>query len=497
MAEAFTGIETDLTLLEWSDLNRPLMQRLSLEAPGTYAHTIAIANLAEAACRAIGANRVARARGRVLSRHRQDREAAVLRRESGRRAATRTTCCSPSASAQIIRNHVREGLELARGVQAAARAARVHHRAPRHRNDHLLPRQSATARRRRPDAAEYIYPGPLPQSAETAVVMLADGIEAAARVLHEPTPREDPRRRRAHRAAAHGSGPARATRRSRCARSRSIKDEFTRVLVGMYHNRIDYPAASGGVTSEFASRMSLDVDVTHRRRARSPLAARASPTSRAPRCAPSACRNALVSITLRRPARDRAAEPRRISGIAGRPTSSRSASRARRRRDPVDRRHLHLRRMSARRTRRRGAAAGARRDRAARRARHAARARLRSSRGRRARELGHVAPAGAAPAARSSTRRNGAMMTTLVAWIIGIVADARRRRCSSTRRQRAARVSCVGGGVASSRRGVRRARTAASRAVDGARAGVHRGGGRARAGAALWRRIAARTARSS
>src|SRR5206468_7001855 len=56
MAEGFTGIETDLTLLEWSDLNRPLMQRLSLEAPGTYAHTIAIANLAEAACRAIGAN---------------------------------------------------------------------------------------------------------------------------------------------------------------------------------------------------------------------------------------------------------------------------------------------------------------------------------------------------------------------------------------------------------------------------------------------------------
>ena len=47
---------TDLTLLEWSDLNRPLMQRLSLEAPGTYAHTIAIANLAESAANAVGAN---------------------------------------------------------------------------------------------------------------------------------------------------------------------------------------------------------------------------------------------------------------------------------------------------------------------------------------------------------------------------------------------------------------------------------------------------------
>ena len=145
MVEAFTGIETDLTLLEWSDLNRPLMQRLSLEAPGTYAHTIAIANLAEAACRAIGANRATRARRRVLSRHRQDREAAVLRRESGegpqpaRRAQARArarrsfaiTCAKASSSPTI---------------QAAARAARVHHRAPRHGHDQLLPRQGATAR---------------------------------------------------------------------------------------------------------------------------------------------------------------------------------------------------------------------------------------------------------------------------------------------------------------------------------------------------------------
>jgi membrane-associated HD superfamily phosphohydrolase len=55
-AEQFAGVDTDLTLLEWSDLNRPLLRRLSLEAPGTYAHTIAIANLAESASNAIGAN---------------------------------------------------------------------------------------------------------------------------------------------------------------------------------------------------------------------------------------------------------------------------------------------------------------------------------------------------------------------------------------------------------------------------------------------------------
>src|SRR5256712_10246476 len=56
LAEALTGITTDLTLLELSDPSRPLLRRLSLEAPGTYAHSVAMANLVEAACHRIGAN---------------------------------------------------------------------------------------------------------------------------------------------------------------------------------------------------------------------------------------------------------------------------------------------------------------------------------------------------------------------------------------------------------------------------------------------------------
>jgi len=56
LAEAITHITTDLTLLELSDPSRPLLRRLSLEAPGTYAHSVAMANLVEAACNRIGAN---------------------------------------------------------------------------------------------------------------------------------------------------------------------------------------------------------------------------------------------------------------------------------------------------------------------------------------------------------------------------------------------------------------------------------------------------------
>ena len=220
MAETFTGIETDLTLLEWSDLNRPLMQRLSLEAPGTYAHTIAIANLAEAACRAIGANALLARVGAYYhdigkiakpqyfvenqAKGRNPHDALASRRE-------RTDHSRPR----------RGGLELAGAAATPARVAGVHHRASRHRHDLLLPRQGAArARTRVGNADDFAYPGPLPQSAETAVVMLADGIEAATRVLA----RSDAARRSATSSStSSGSASSRdscATRRSPCARSR-------------------------------------------------------------------------------------------------------------------------------------------------------------------------------------------------------------------------------------------------------------------------------------
>jgi len=251
MAEAFTRIETDLTLLEWSDLNRPLMQRLSLEAPGTYAHTIAIANLAEAACRAIGANALL---ARVGAYYHDIGKIArpqyfVENQPKGRNPHD---VLRPGASAQIIRNHVREGLELAAEYKLP-RALRAF--ITEHHGTGTISYFLDKARQgddQSPDAAEYVYPGPLPQSPETAVVMLADGIEAAARVIHEPTPdkvREVVDHIVRQRIEQGQLADAPLTLRQ----IEIIKEEFTRVIVGMYHNRIDYPAAMGGVTSEFAS----------------------------------------------------------------------------------------------------------------------------------------------------------------------------------------------------------------------------------------------------
>jgi hypothetical protein len=251
IAEGFTGIETDLTLLEWSDLNRPLMQRLSLEAPGTYAHTIAIANLAENACRAIGANALL---ARVGAYYHDIGKIArpqyfVENQAKGRNPHD---ALAPAVSAEIIREHVARGLALA-----------ADHKLPRALRTFIVEHHGTStiayfldkARQREGEpanVADFSYPGPRPQSAETAVVMLADGVEASARVLGDPTPD------RIHELVEHivrqrieqgQLAEAPLTLRQ----IEMVKAEFTRVLAGMYHSRIEYPVETGGVGSGFAS----------------------------------------------------------------------------------------------------------------------------------------------------------------------------------------------------------------------------------------------------
>jgi membrane-associated HD superfamily phosphohydrolase len=102
------------------------------------------------------------------------------------------------------------------------------------------------------NTAEFAYPGPSPRSIETAIVMLADGVEAAARVLNDPTPqkiREVVDRIVRQRLDQGQLREAPIT----LAQLETAKEQFTRVLSGMYHSRIDYPASSGGITAEFGS----------------------------------------------------------------------------------------------------------------------------------------------------------------------------------------------------------------------------------------------------
>jgi cyclic-di-AMP phosphodiesterase PgpH len=249
LAESYTGIETDLTLLEWSDLNRPLTQRLSLEAPGTFAHTMIIANLADSACRAIGANALL---ARVGAYYHDIGKLSgphyfVENQIAGRNPHE---AMQPAASAEIIRRHVLEGVRLAEqhGVPRVIRAFITEHHGTAPISYFLDKAKQDNADF---DATAYEYPGPLPRSAETAVVMLADGVEAATRVLNEPTARrvreviEHIVRQRLE------QGQLREAPLT-MKQLEMVKDEFARILAGMYHSRIDYPRESGGITAEFA-----------------------------------------------------------------------------------------------------------------------------------------------------------------------------------------------------------------------------------------------------
>ena len=251
LLEEITGIDTYLKLLEWSDLNRPIMQRLSLEAPGPYAHTIAMANLVESAANAIGANGLLARVGTYYHDIGKLRKPQyfVENQPKGRNPHDKL---KPAQSAAIIRNHIRDGLELAEThkLPGAVRAFISEHHGTGQITYFLEKARERDGVPPNPD--EYTYPGPVPQSAETAICMLADGVEAAMRVLSDPTPDKIREvvdhivRQRME------QGQLRDAPLT-LQQLEQVKAEFTRVLTGMYHNRIDYPAASGGVTSEFAS----------------------------------------------------------------------------------------------------------------------------------------------------------------------------------------------------------------------------------------------------
>jgi cyclic-di-AMP phosphodiesterase PgpH len=250
IAERLTGRETHLTLLEWGDLHNPLLQRLSLEAPGTYAHTIAIANMSEAACRAIGANALL-ARVGAYYHDIGKLSKPLYFVENQPRGRNPHDKLKPGTSASIIRNHVREGLELADSVKlpAAIRAF-----INEHHGTNTISYFMERAREREgtvTNPAEFSYPGPIPQSAETAVVMLADASEAMARQLATPTPERV--RDVIERVVAMRLEEGQLRDAPLSLRQLTIvKREFARVLGGMYHARVEYPTP---VTSTEAARV--------------------------------------------------------------------------------------------------------------------------------------------------------------------------------------------------------------------------------------------------
>jgi len=188
--ETYFGITTDIKLLELSNLNLPLLNRLSIEAPGTYHHTIMVASLAEAGAEAVVANSLlARVGayyhdvGKILRPH-------FFFENAGAGKNSYHSKMAPNLSSMIVISHVKDGVELAqrnRLPQVVIDIIRQHH------GTGLIAYFYREALKERGKENESIheenfrYPGPKPRTKESAIVMLADSVEAAFRFSPQKT----------------------------------------------------------------------------------------------------------------------------------------------------------------------------------------------------------------------------------------------------------------------------------------------------------------------
>jgi cyclic-di-AMP phosphodiesterase PgpH len=191
--ERLFGVTTSMTLLEWADASRPLLRRLAQEAPGTYSHSVILSQLAEEACQAIGARGLL-ARVGALYHDIGKMQKAEYFAENQEARINRHDRLSPTMSLLIIVGHVKDGVELARayGVPRVLRAfIGEHHGTTVVRYFHHAAAEAARYKGkhgREVSESEFRYPGPKPQSRETAILMICDGCESAVRALPEPTP---------------------------------------------------------------------------------------------------------------------------------------------------------------------------------------------------------------------------------------------------------------------------------------------------------------------
>lgn len=189
--ERLFGVTTDLTLLELSNTNRPLLRELSQRAPGTFNHVLQVANLAEACADAIGANALLTRVGALYHDiGKMKRPQMFVENQGG--SENPHTQLPAVQSAAYIAEHVAEGLRIGREhnlPEPVLRFIPTHHGTTRieyfYRKALDQEKEGAGPAVRE---ADFRYPGPRPTTKETAILMLADSTEAASRTLDDPTP---------------------------------------------------------------------------------------------------------------------------------------------------------------------------------------------------------------------------------------------------------------------------------------------------------------------
>jgi len=253
--ESLFGITTEISWVEMTDLNHPLLRRLSIEASGTFHHSLAVANLAEAAAEKVGANpTVCRVFAYYHDIGKLSKPAYFT--ENTRPGDDPHDSLTPTMSALVIIAHVKDGVDLAltnklnpRIVAAIQQhhgtslVSYFYHRAQRQYEDAMEGGKIMNVREDDiPEVSEsnFRYPGPLANTKEAAIMCLADIVESASRSLESPTPQRIDdlvRSLISARLADHQLDEAPLT----LAELQDVAASLSATLRSMLHSRIAYP----------------------------------------------------------------------------------------------------------------------------------------------------------------------------------------------------------------------------------------------------------------
>lgn len=240
--EMLFQITTNVSLLELSDLNQPVLKELVFKAPGTYHHSLVVGNLAESAAEAVGANSLLARVGGYFHDIGKLRMAPYFS-ENQAQTENKHENLSPTISSLIIINHIKEGIDLARKYKLGKAINDI---IAQHHGDDVVhyfyhrALELSVEEKEKIQAEDFRYPGPKPQSKEAAIVMLADSIEAASRAMQQPTPakiKELVNRIMNNKFIAGQLDCCDLTLRD----LHTISDVFTHILNGIFHSRVEYP----------------------------------------------------------------------------------------------------------------------------------------------------------------------------------------------------------------------------------------------------------------